>query len=619
MRSISIFFLIFGFLSIAHSQQWYEPVVPGETQPSVALAPAPISPLQLQYAIFDSLVNAYSYFSWRQQPLWYDPDADFLVTIKRGDLNGNEIYYRYSGDRGESWVPPIGPIQLSSSDIPRYPSIAATILSDGAISDTIFVYFFPIVLNNSWGSIQSGMAVGSVFSTQQVNGITADNGQTYPIGTSSKLRILGDGEMALIVVQLFPPQGAPTSENNALGAILFDIFNEEVTAFIPPQWASTVFLDPGNPNSRTSTIVNVDTDAEGNLYFGAFGIFADASVLKPVPGVSKSTDGGQTWSDFDIFPWDILEEYALEQDAEPDSVFISFASKDFTVTGVDQYSFIVQCFEVNADKRQRGQAELRQLLEIAKENGEWKVRRVADISGFVIRYDDTDFNQTDSEVQVARTPDGSTIMAKWLDFIGYIAQDDFDGDGNAPDTVFTTDVFVAFRTANSTEWSDPINITQSLLLDRITHIAALLPPDLQNIPLLNVISVPEPNETTPAAQAITAQQQLLRKQWVTISHFALTPTSVDEPEVPGTLLNPELSASIRPDQRLWISVRMPQPAPVTLDLYSLTGQHIARIFDGNVASYRELMYNVQSLPPGAYLLRLQTNGQTEAAKVVVKY
>ena len=158
-----------------------------------------------------------------------------------------------------------------------------------------------------------------------------------------------------------------------------------------------------------------------------------------------------------------------------------------------------------------------------------------------------------------------------------------------------------------------------MLLDRITHIAALLPPDLQNIPLLNVISVPEPNETTPAAQAITAQQQLLRKQWVTISHFALTPTSVDEPEVPGTLLNPELSASIRPDQRLWISVRMPQPAPVTLDLYSLTGQHIARIFDGNVAGYRELMYNVQSLPPGAYLLRLQTNGQTEAAKVVVKY
>ncbi len=617
MRSVFIFLLSFGLVSTAYAQQWYTPVVPGATQPSVALYPAPSSPLQLQYAIFDSLVNAYSYFSWRQQPLWYDPDADFLVTIKRGDLNGNEIYYRYSGDRGESWVPPIGPIQLSPSDIPRYPSIASTILADGSISDTIFVYFFPIVLNGSWGSIETGIAVGSVFATQQLNGITGDNGQTYPISTSSKLRIFGGGEMALIVVQLFPPEGAPTSENNALGAILVDIFNEEVAAFIPPQWASTVFLDPGNPNSRTSTIVNVDTDPDGNLYFGAFGVFANASVLRAVPAVSKSTDGGETWSDFDTFPWSVLEEYLLEEGAEPDSSFISFGPKDFTVTGTDQYSFIVQCFEVNANKQQSGQPELRRLLEISKENGEWKVRTVADISGFVIAYEDTDFNQTGSEVQVARTPDGSTIMAKWLDFVGYISQDDFDGDGNAPDTVFTTDVFVAFRPANAATWSDPINVTQSLLLDRITHIAPLLPPDLQNIPLLNVISVPGPNETTPEAQAITAQRQLLRKQWVTITHFALNPTSVPA-ATPGTS-QPDLHATIRPDQRLWISVRMPQPAPVTLDLYSLTGQHIARIFDGNVAGYRELMHNVQSLPPGAYLLRLQANGETKAAKVVVKY
>jgi len=338
-----------------------------------------------------------------------------------------------------------------------------------------------------------------------------------------------------------------------------------------------------------------------------------------VPAVSKSTDGGETWSDFDIFPWAVLEEYLLEEGADPDSSFISFGSKDFTVTGLDQYSFIVQCFEVNANKQQSNQPELRRLLEITKENGEWQVRTVADISGFVIRYEDTDFNQMDSEVQVARTPDGSTIMAKWVDFVGYISQNDFDGDGNAPDTVFTTDVFAAFRSANAATWSDPINVTQSLLLDRITHIAPFLPSDLQNIPLLNVISVPESNETTPQAQVITAQQQLLRKQWVTITHFALTPTSVGESSTMELSSTPELRATIRPDQQMWIAFRTPHPASVTLDLFSLTGQHIARILDGNVSGYRELMYNVQSLPPGAYLLRLQMDGKTEAAKVVVKY
>jgi len=548
MRSVALLLAI-GFFSIAYSQQWYVPTVPGSTQLSVPLFPAPSSPLQLQYAIFDSLVNAYSYFSWRQQPFWYDPNFDFLVTIKRGDLNGNEIYYRYSGDRGESWGSPIGPIQLSGS-IPRYPSIASAILADGSISDTLFVYFFPVVVNNSWGTIQTGIAVGSVFATQELNGITSNNGQLYPISTSSKMRIFGGGEMAAIVVQLFPPNGAPTSENNALGLLLVDIFNEEITAVLPPQWASTVFLDPGNPNSRTSTMVGIDSDPEGNLYFGAFGVFANAPVLKAVPAVSKSTDGGETWSDFDIFPWAVLEEYLLEEGADPDSSFISFGSKDFTVTGLDQYSFIVQCFEVNANKQQSNQPELRRLLEITKENGEWQVRTVADISGFVIRYEDTDFNQMDSEVQVARTPDGSTIMAKWVDFVGYISQNDFDGDGNAPDTVFTTDVFAAFRSANAATWSDPINVTQSLLLDRITHIAPFLPSDLQNIPLLNVISVPESNETTPQAQVITAQQQLLRKQWVTITHFALTPTSVGESSTMELSSTPELRATIRPDQQI---------------------------------------------------------------------
>ncbi len=613
MKRLLTFSALLLFANL-YAQQLYVPTVPHHTPFETKLQLQPTTILQLQYSIFDSLVNAYSYFSMRQQPLWYDPSADFLVTIKRGALNGNEIFYRFSGDRGENWSEPIGPIQLSSADVPRYPSIVSTILTDGGFSDTIFVYFFPIVLNQSWGSVQTGIAIGSVFSTEQLNGIEGDNGQLYPISTASKLRIFNDGESALIVTQLFPPEGASTAENNALGAILVDIANEEITGFIPPQWASTVFVDPGNPGSRTSTIVNVDIGPDGTLYFGAFGVFANTTA--PAPGVSKSTDGGLTWSEFDVFPLPLLEDYAIEHQANPDSVFLSFAPKDFTVTGEGEFSFIVQCFESNADKVQSGEPELRHLVEIGKANGEWYIRKIADISGFVIRYTDTDINQTGSEVQVARTPDGSVIMAKWLEFVTFIANQDIDGDGSSPDTVLSTDVFVAFRNTNSEQWSDPIDVTQSLLLDRITHIAPLLPADLQNIPLLNVVSVPNDDETTAAEQLISAQRTLLRKQWVTITHFSLAATGIADRNLSPT--NSQLRAKIRPDQKLWLAFQVPQPMPVTIDLFAISGQHIAQIFSGSANQYQTLTYDVSSLATGAYVVRLRAGDQV-LTKVVMKY
>lgn len=616
VRTLLAMFVL--MLTTLYAQQ---PLQPGEKPPTLKIDRFSIINDQhvpriqaAQYLIFDSLVNAYSYFSMRQQPLWYDPDGNMLVTIKRGALNGNEIYFRYSGDTGKTWSDPYGPIELPGS-VPRYPSIVSTILPSPTVPDTVFVYIFPIVVNNAFGQAQLGMAIAGVHSTQQLPGIENDQGQLYSLSTSSKLKIFGDGEFAIIVQELFPPANAPTSENNALGVILFDIFNEEPIAFIPPAWASTNFRDPGQPGFRTSTIVDIDLDDQGNLYLGAFGSFiASGNPNRSYPGVSQSTDGGETWSEFDIFPSALLEEYALENGADPDSTFFNFTSKGFVVTGEGEYSFVLNCFEVNATK----QNPLRHLVEVSKQNGQWTIRKVADISGFIVAYQDTENNQTNNEVQLSRTPDRQFLLAKWLEFFVYTSQNDLNGDGITPDTVVTTDVLVSYRHVSDTRWSEPINVTESLLLDRITHIPFYLPPGLTNIPLLNVITIPDPNtEVTPLDQLVTAQRILLRSQWVTMSWFSLGVNSVENSEAPAEE-NVHFTANLLGNDRLWVSISAAEPSLAAVDLYAISGQHIAQILPRTVVQQKELLYDLRNLPSGAYLVRFSTPNGT-ATKMILKY
>jgi hypothetical protein len=115
-------------------------------------------PAAIQYFIFDSLVNAFSYYSWQQQPLWWDPTADVLLTVKRGATNGNQLFYRYSTNRGQSWTQPVLLFDAAATggqQLPRYPSgyLVNPNNSVTAPEDLLLVFASPVSLRYRLGGI----------------------------------------------------------------------------------------------------------------------------------------------------------------------------------------------------------------------------------------------------------------------------------------------------------------------------------------------------------------------------------------------------------------------------------------------------------------------------------
>ena len=63
---------------------------------------------------------------------------------------------------------------------------------------------------------------------------------------------------------------------------------------------------------------------------------------------------------------------------------------------------------------------------------------------------------------------------------------------------------------------------------------------------------------------------------------------------------------------------MNRPGKVRIDLFSVSGRHLAKIFDGySQAGRREIHWNCSELPSGVYFVRIQTHSQIEAIKVVI--
>lgn len=83
----------------------------------------------------------------------------------------------------------------------------------------------------------------------------------------------------------------------------------------------------------------------------------------------------------------------------------------------------------------------------------------------------------------------------------------------------------------------------------------------------------------------------------------------------------DLKLDFRPqpaDAMTRISIGVSEPGEVKLSLYSLTGQQIAVIHNGMVQSDQEISYNLESYPPGIYLVRLENAlGESKCRKLLI--
>lgn len=289
---------------------------------------------------------------------------------------------------------------------------------------------------------------------------------------------------------------------------------------IPTKWKyDNFYVEPGNLGSTYNDRMYMDADVDGNLYACFNNILAGAEVTKyqeRVPMVSKSTDQGETWSDYDKVPFETIKAFLTQFGGNTEMKNSNFSTipyvrnysqSAFVVTGPDQYSFFYRLLIVKAPDT------IDVLLaEAMKTPGQpWKMIPIAFVNGIVSALSDTasaaipedifESSDNENELQVTKTVDGQNLVIKWLDFAlldpnngKYVSWDTTAylctklgyNPGMRIDSMWTTDVFMAHKGINEDTWSEPVNATNDKWFNKITFIPPVIK-DLNNIPIFEHI------------------------------------------------------------------------------------------------------------------------------------
>jgi len=190
-----------------------------------------------------------------------------------------------------------------------------------------------------------------------------------------------------------------------------------------------------------------------NVYVAVNNIFADDEENR-VPAVSKSSDGGATWSAFNRMPVSLLEDYRTATSFELIGSYQVYNQMfGFVAWGTNNYSYFFPVFLASQDTIREIH-----LLEAKCMGGtNWSLVKVAEINGFlpwVFYKSDLYPNATDRfrldlaylgyEIQASKTADGQYLVVKYID-------QGLNQDGTGKVAQFTTPVPITTLNANNEE------------------------------------------------------------------------------------------------------------------------------------------------------------------------
>lgn len=579
----------------------------------------------INYAIWDSLDNGYSYFSSRQQPYVYHIETGTLYTIKRGAGPRDDasygtnvldnLFFRSSTDWGQTWTDP-ELLYDASNESPgfyaRYPSIYPFILE----GQLCFNYTSPLTGGEGWqGWLNSIYYFGAPLNTFMSNAETETGGIAYGWGTDAKL--LGgttNPEQTepyfLAIGGLMPPggnrDGAWDDNSNVAYRKTADFTLWDV--IVPDAWASDNFYPVDADSNTSSVIYGLKKGPDDKMYAGIIGNFIDSEDpdLWEV-GVSFSEDYGETWSNLDICPISLLWDYATANGLDPDSVS-NYSAYDFLLYEYGDGQIGYSVFVWMSDFRQ-GVAPLdrqMQIVEYYKQGGTWGIRKVGDISGYTLPYWDEDAqsfsarNQMGIELNAALTEDGTKMLLKWVDLTNLAD----DGAGNI--TFNGSDIFISTKTVTGNTWGDVQNISDDDGIHRITWIPDYVPNSLIGIPMIEEISIADPNDTD--QEAAIRGRNLLERQYCLIGYFDAVVGVEKGPENDGKIsinsIYPNPASSYTQ-----VSVNIPADGEATIELFDLMGNKVVELHDGFLSAGSHAIYlPTDNLSIGTYYCTLNMNG-----------
>lgn len=579
----------------------------------------------IDFKIIDSIANAYSYYSGNQQPYIFSREVNKLITVKRGyfDLDSvptysgidtkDNLFFRTSEDWGKTWTEQVL-IYDDRTEIlgkARYPSCYAFNL-DGQFT---LIYTGPVTKGDGWIGFLSGLYDGTGSANSFSPNFT-QGGKSYNWGTDAKLLggINGDGNpYALGVGGVMPPEGFRDGYDNANIAFRRTEDFAAWGGYIPPQTASNLFRPTtDNVDSRRNAMVNMRFGEPNKIYAGIFGGLVNSELEdRNEMCFTVSEDNGLTWSELNSCPISLVRYYASTiPGVYFDSCYIAFSAMDMTAFDNGDLSFVCQLYEGISDTTnvKKYEDQLHQIIEIYYEGGIWGVRRIADLTGYVLVYADpvpsgqTQRNQMGIELQVVRSIDGQTLICKWVDFV------DVTDDQGVVYPRYTNDIFVATRASIANRWGDAKNITESLEYDRVTWLPDFVPNNLTGIPLLKTVTMFDEASTDEVKR--NRQRLLEQKQWLTIGHFDLEPADVPQDgniqgiiEIENIYPNPAKDFA-------FINFNSNIEGNVKVEIVNLLGQKMMDVYDGRVnIGVQSVTADLKGMMNGTYYCVITINGQ----------
>ena len=175
------------------------------------------------------------------------------------------------------------------------------------------------------------------------------------------------------------------------GIVSFN-FDETTTGsfrnqIVPPAFYASNFRLGEAKTDSYSAPMDVDTDDDGNIYAAVNNLFAGDDAIGRKVGFSKSTDGGETWSDMIVAPDVAYEQYTIDYNLDPSAGIAgpgqsSYQQYSMIVTGEDQFSFFMAVWAnlLDADG-ENGiddifKAEIH-IVEVKYNKGNWSIVKVA--------------------------------------------------------------------------------------------------------------------------------------------------------------------------------------------------------------------------------------------------
>lgn len=495
----------------------------------------------------------------------------------------------------------------------------------------------------SW--VRSG---GSTFDIPRNGGPGAD-GYTW---SSTDLVSWGGTEQPSIT--FVSRLGSPASRQyGAYGAMTYDFAADDFVAeleVLPDAWKADKFVQPaGNLAVTYGSDILVRADAEGVLYAAVSNPFIeDNDFLKRRVGVSKSEDGGATWSGFEKLPLSVIETYRTQRGWNNVSEFGAFTESDFVVLGPDEYSYFYRLCQTN----DQGNAINIDLVEASFKNGIWSLAQITELADIPLVFDRQDSisqlagenawvlsgqaNPRGHEIDVAVTEDGNNIVVKWIDGnidLGFqkfaqslpvYFQDRTTGrwNQNLLDSMLAVDIFVASRSRATSAWSAPVNLTN----DTKGDVGTLMPrivPSTTNIPLIShrmrpLADLPDTYRFKAALAALPAQgyEQQLNGLCIVYSSTASLVVSVDEDVTPAPMVN-----TIAPNPSVngsELSFVLERGGNVSVTLHDMLGNTVRTISSGVLsAGLHGATIRTDDLASGAYMVAITANGSTTTAPLTV--